>query len=149
MIVRPLTASDLAAARDLVHQLGYDVAAAEFGQRFDRIAASPDHFIAAADLGGELVGLVHAFQRAALEKPCEAVIQALVVRDTCRRSGVGRGLMCAAEQWAAARDLTHVVLHTRIDRAAARLFYESLGYEISATSDLMRKSLGCRTSGYD
>jgi ribosomal protein S18 acetylase RimI-like enzyme len=49
--------------------------------------------------------------------------------------------MDAAESWALARGLTHIVLHTRIDRDDARAFYEHLGYRRAATSHLMSKSL--------
>jgi GNAT superfamily N-acetyltransferase len=57
-----------------------------------------------------------------------AWVEEVFVRDEDRGRGVGRILMRAFEQWAAARDCTLVALATR--RAAP--FYRALGYEESA-----------------
>jgi GNAT superfamily N-acetyltransferase len=57
-----------------------------------------------------------------------AWVEEVFVRDQERGRGVGRILMSAFEQWAAARDCTLVALATR--RAAP--FYRALGYEESA-----------------
>ena len=85
--------------------------------------------------------MIHAYERPALEKPCEAVVQSLVVHSCARKKGVGRVLMIAAEAWACARGIWYVVLHTRIDRDDARAFYERIGYTRVATSHLMSKRL--------
>lgn len=57
-----------------------------------------------------------------------AWVEEVFVRHQDRGRGVGRILMSAFEQWAAARDCTLVALATR--RAAP--FYRALGYEESA-----------------
>jgi GNAT superfamily N-acetyltransferase len=57
-----------------------------------------------------------------------AWVEEVFVRDQDRGRGVGRVLMSAFEQWAAARDCALVALATR--RAAP--FYRALGYEESA-----------------
>jgi GNAT superfamily N-acetyltransferase len=57
-----------------------------------------------------------------------AWVEEVFVRDQDRGRGVGRVLMSAFEQWAAARDCHLVALATR--RAAP--FYRALGYEESA-----------------
>jgi GNAT superfamily N-acetyltransferase len=49
--------------------------------------------------GGALVALCHVFARPALDKPPEAIVQALVVDQACRGEGVGRIMMAAAERW--------------------------------------------------
>jgi len=64
-----------------------------------------------------------------------------VVDAAQRAHGVGAALMRDAEAWARARGLVSVVLYTRVDRDAARTFYEKLGYEPVATSHLMRREL--------
>ncbi|HEX4093813.1 MAG TPA: GNAT family N-acetyltransferase [Trebonia sp.] len=56
-------------------------------------------------------------------------VEEIVVRDQERGQGVGRVLMEAFEQWAAARQCALIALATR--RAAP--FYRALGYEESAT----------------
>jgi ribosomal protein S18 acetylase RimI-like enzyme len=49
--------------------------------------------------------------------------------------------MASVETWARSQGLTHVVLHTRVERDDARAFYEYLGYHKAATSHLMSKAL--------
>jgi GNAT superfamily N-acetyltransferase len=121
MHVRPLRSSDVEAASGLLRQLGYDVAPEELAARLQRVLASAPHYGAVAvDDGGRVVGLAHAYERPALEKPCEAVVQAVVVERGARRSGAGRLLMASVEEWARARGLTHIALHTRADRDDAR-----------------------------
>jgi GNAT superfamily N-acetyltransferase len=64
-------------------------------------------------------------------------VEEVVVRDEVRGRGIGRTLMSAFEDWAAAEGCTLVALATR--RAAP--FYRALGYEESAA--YFRKVLGC------
>jgi GNAT superfamily N-acetyltransferase len=141
MRIRPLAAKDISAAVALLRQLGYAVDSAEIAERIARVAAAAGHRAVVAELSGRIVGLLHVFERAALEKPSEAVVQALVVDEASRGTGVGRVLMREAEDWARARGLASIALHTRIDRDDARAFYASLGYETAATAHLMRKTL--------
>jgi len=79
--------------------------------------------------------------RPALDKPSEAVVQALVVDQTCRGEGVGRGMMAAAESWAMDRGYTSIALASEVGRFAAHAFYQHLGYQRVATSNLFRKNL--------
>lgn len=58
-----------------------------------------------------------------------AWVEEIAVRGRSRNQGIGRALMDAFEQWAAAQGCALVALATR--RAAA--FYRALGYEESAT----------------
>jgi GNAT superfamily N-acetyltransferase len=133
----PLQPSDLAGVRGLLQQLGYEVAEAELAGRMAGVLQAPDHWLAVAELEGRPAGLLHVFKRPALEKPCEAVVQALVVDAGLRGRGIGRALMRAAEAWARAQGVGSVALHTR----QAQTFYEGLGYRRIASSDLMRKAL--------
>jgi ribosomal protein S18 acetylase RimI-like enzyme len=139
--IRLLRPDDLPIAAELLRQLGYVTSTDELAGRIDRVLASGSHFAGVAEDGGRIVGLVHAYERAALEKPCEAVVQSLVVDTRARKAGAGRLLMAAAETWARAKGLGNVVLHTRIDRDDARAFYERIGYRRAATSHLMSKRL--------
>lgn len=141
MQVRSLSPSDVEIATELLRQLGYELSPSEAARRIARVLADKDHYAAVADDNGQVLGLIHAFERAALEKPREAVVQSLVVHNCARKRGIGKVLMAAAHAWARERGLEHVVLHTRIHREDARAFYEHLGYERAATAHLMRKSL--------
>jgi len=141
MPIRLLQSSDQRVASDLLRQLGYDVAPTELASRINRVLANPTHFAAVAEESGKIYGLVHAYERPALEKAYEVVLQSLVVDQSARRRGIGKGLMIAAEAWAKSRGIEQVVLHTRIDRDDARPFYEHIGYNLTATSHLMAKRL--------
>lgn len=135
--VRPFRQSDLAAVRDLLRQLGYDISEAELAGRIARVGEAAGHHCVMAELDGRVAGMLHVFARRALEKPCEAVVQALVVDAGLRGRGLGSALMRLAETWASAQGLGSIALHTR----HAQAFYEAIGYDRIASSDLMRKAL--------
>jgi GNAT superfamily N-acetyltransferase len=137
MIIRDARPADMARVRRLIAQLADVPDEAEFHGRFERVAAEPGHRIIVAEMAGEVVGVLHVFERPALEKPCEAIVQALVVDDARRGRGIGEALMREAEAWAATRKLASTALYTRIDRERARMFYERIGYRLKATSHLM------------
>lgn len=141
MIVRDLLPADLPVAAVLLDQLGYAMDEGEVRKRFERVLRAPDHRARVAEMDGPVVGLLHVFERPALEKPCEAVVQAIVVDARTRGAGVGAALMADAEAWARARGLTSVTLYTNIGREPAHAFYEGLGYSKTGTSHLMRRGL--------
>ena len=137
MILRDATPADFGAVRRLLDQLGYAPNEAEFRRRFDSVRATAGHRIIVAEEGGTIAGVLHVFERPALDKGCEAVVQALVVDDSVRSRGVGEALMREAEAWAASRGLPTTSLYTSIKRDRAHAFYERLGYRIKGTSHLM------------
>jgi GNAT superfamily N-acetyltransferase len=137
MIVRDIQSSDIPAVRRLIGQLADAPDESEFRRRFERVAATSGHRIIVAEVDREVVGILHVFERPALEKPCEAVVQALVVDRDRRGAGIGAALMREAEAWASRRKLASTALYTRIDRDKARAFYERIGYRLKATSHLM------------
>jgi ribosomal protein S18 acetylase RimI-like enzyme len=139
MIIREARLGDVASIHRLIGQLVHAPEEVEFRARFQNVAGAPGHRIVVAELDGKVVGVLHVFARPALEKPCEAVVQALVVDSACRSAGVGEALMREAESWAAQRGLSSTALYTRIDRDRARAFYERIGYRLKGTSRLMGK----------
>ena len=136
-----MTAQDLPRARGLLAQLGYDLSEDTVARRFASVTEAGDHVLLIAELGEEVVGLLHAFARPALEKPPEVVVQALVVDVQRRKAGIGAGLMAAAERWASERGFASVALASQVARDDAHEFYRRLGYETVATSHVMRKRL--------
>ena len=141
MIVRDAQPSDISAVHRLIGQLADAPDEAAFRARFERALATDDHRIIVAEVEGKVVGILHMFERPALEKPCEAVVQALVVDSEARSSGVGEALMHEAEAWAQQRKLPSVSLYSRVDRKRAHAFYERIGYRIKATSVRMDRGL--------
>ena len=88
--IRPMAEADLPAACLLLEQLGYAVDAGEAARRFAGLGRAQDHAVLIATLEGRVVALMHIYARPALEKPPEAVVQALVVDTHCRKGGIGR-----------------------------------------------------------
>ncbi|SJZ53033.1 Predicted N-acetyltransferase YhbS [Enhydrobacter aerosaccus] len=141
MIVRDLQPADLPAVVGLLDQLGYALEGAEVEARLQQVRQAPGHRVRVAEREGKVVGLLHVFERPALEKPREAIVQSLVVDATVRGSGIGAALMRDAEGWARDRSLVSVALYTQIGREAAHAFYETIGYAKANTSHLMRRYL--------
>jgi len=139
MIVRDARPADVSAVHRLIGQLADSADEAAFRARFERVLATDDHRIIVAEVEGKVVGVLHMFERPALEKPCEAVVQALVVDSEARSSGVGEALMREAE--AQSRKLPSVSLYSRVDRQRAHAFYERIGYRVKATSVRMERGL--------
>ena len=136
-----MQARDVAAVRQLLDQLGYSLEPEEVRRRLDTVSNAPGHGVFIAEVDGKPVALLHLFERPALEKPPEAVVQALVVDRTSRASGIGGQMMAFAERWARERGLPSVCLTSRIDRGGSHAFYARPGYERVATSHMFRKQL--------
>lgn len=141
MMVRDARPADASAVHRLIGQLADAPDEAAFRARFERVLATDDHRIVVAEVEGKVVGVLHMFERPALEKPCEAVVQALVVDSEARSSGVGEALMHEAEAWAQQRKLPSVSLYSRVDRKRAHAFYERIGYSVKSTSVRMDRGL--------
>jgi GNAT superfamily N-acetyltransferase len=138
--VRRMAPNDVPASRALLRQLGYPMDAQEVRRRYEAVAMSRDHILMVAEQGGSVIALCHTFARPALDKPPEAVVQALVVDPASRALGVGKMMMAAVEAWAADRGYTSVTLGSSVSRSDAHAFYEAIGYAREATSHLFRKT---------
>ena len=140
--VRPMAEVDITAGRSLLGQLGYDLTLAEMRRRYIAVADSAGHTVLVAECDGRLVGLMHLYVRPALDKPPEAIVQAIVIDTDSRNRGIGKSLMSAAERWARERGYTSVALYSNVSRDGAHSFYNALGYCLVATSHLFRRNLG-------
>lgn len=133
--MRRMTAKDLPVARTLLSHLGYTLEAQELHDRYQAVAQSADHTLLVAEEAGSVIALCHIYARPALDKPPEAVVQALVVDRAHQGRGIGKRMMAAAERWAAARGFTSVSLASHVSRSDAHAFYEGgFGYQRVATS---------------
>jgi predicted N-acetyltransferase YhbS len=142
MVVRPITEADIAPATGLLAQLGYPMSEAEVARRLQMVRAAHGHRVWVAEDGGQVIGLLHAFFRAALEKPPEVVVQALVVDASRRSQRIGERLMQVAEQFARDSGSATVSLYSGVPRTDTHRFYERHGYAKIGPSYLMRKALG-------
>jgi GNAT superfamily N-acetyltransferase len=139
--IRPMRAEDIQPSRKLLSELGYPLSREELRRRYDSVMEAAGHTLLVADDDGHIIALCHVYARPALDKPPEAVVQALVVDQACRGRGVGRDMMVAAEAWASDHGFTSVALYSNTVRADAHAFYRTIGYQDMATSQLFRKSL--------
>jgi GNAT superfamily N-acetyltransferase len=138
---RPMVLDDVSCCLNLLAQLGYELEHREAERRFLAITTFPGHSLLVAERGKRIVGLLHVYARPALEKPPEAVVQAVVVDRSFRGSGIGKAFMAAAERWAFDRGYRSVSLSSNIARGEAHAFYEAIGYRRFASSHLFRKEL--------
>jgi len=136
-----MTTEDIQPSRELLSQLGYPLGSKELRRRYDSVMGTADHALLVAEDEGDIIALCHVYARPALDKPPEAVVQALVVNQAYRGRGVGRDMMMAAETWAGDHGFTSVALYSNALRSDAHAFYETIGYRLTATSHLFRKSL--------
>jgi GNAT superfamily N-acetyltransferase len=142
--IRPVGPDDLPGLPNLLAQLGYPMPAEEAARRLAAVQATPGHAVLVAVREGAVLGLMHLFLRPALEKPPEAVVQALVVEAGLRGSGLGTRLLRAAEDWARAHGQPSVSLHSGAQRAAAHAFYAAQGYARVGSAVLFRKPVESR-----
>jgi GNAT superfamily N-acetyltransferase len=127
--VRPVAAHDAAAVASLSTQLGYSSAPPQAAARLDALKDHPDLRALVAEQDGQVVGFIGlmvfpAFHRDGLH----GYINALVVDEKVRGSGVGGALLKAAEAWFEERGVKRVNLTTALHREAAHSFYEKRGY---------------------
>jgi GNAT superfamily N-acetyltransferase len=85
---------------------------------------------AGAAAAGTAAGFAAVHRVPYFERPgAWARVVALSVDAAHRRAGVGRGLMAAAERWAAVHGCVAMEVTSLRSREAAHRFYAALGYE--------------------
>jgi GNAT superfamily N-acetyltransferase len=140
--VRSAAPADAAAIARLSAQLGYPAAVPALATRLQRLLASEDQAVyVAADPSGEVVGWIHGAEQLLVESGARCEILGLVVDEIVRRSGIGRQLVAAAEEWALTRGLSEVSVRSAVSRAESHPFYEQLGYERVKSQHVYRKRL--------
>jgi len=87
-----------------------------------------------AEVAGQLVGFACVWARVKPDEPDDdpseyAFVSDLVVRSTCRRRGIGKELLSAAEGHARAHGARTLRLGVLAGNAAARRLYASAGFE--------------------
>jgi len=137
--IRNMIDADITSVRPLIRQLGYNLDHKTLEERFRSVMNSPDHHVFVYEIDGQLTGFLHIYGRPALEKPIDAIVQAIVIDEAYRHAGIGSDLMEAAEEWATAHGYSSVALYANVDREDANTFYLHLGYCQEATSHFLRK----------
>jgi GNAT superfamily N-acetyltransferase len=110
--------------------MSFEFSAARFREHYPSLLADDGACLLLAVSGSMSVGYLLGFRHLTFyANGPVGWVEEIVVLDQERGHGVGRLLMGAFEQWAAAQDCALVALATR--RAAP--FYRALGYQESAT----------------
>ena len=142
--IRQAEFGDVDAVADLAAALAmsFEFSAARFRENYQSLLAEEDACLLLAVDGHESVGYLLGFRHLTFyANGPVGWVEEIVVRDEERGRGIGRILMNAFEQWAAAQGCALVALATR--RAAP--FYRALGYAESAA--YFRKILGDSQAG--
>ncbi|MEV5894783.1 GNAT family N-acetyltransferase [Nonomuraea fuscirosea] len=87
-------------------------------------------FVAEAE--GEVAGVVSVSTQRHFTGPMEAYIGELAVAPHAARTGLGRRLLSAAEDWARQQGVSHMTLETAAGNTTARRFYAAAGYREEA-----------------
>jgi GNAT superfamily N-acetyltransferase len=141
-VIRAATLDDAADIARLSAQLGYPADVAVFADRLERILPLRTHAVLVYESeNGRLAGFIGLEQRLTVESGDKAEIVGLVVDADARRTGAGRKLIAAAEDWTRARGLRELFLRSNIVRPEAHAFYPALGFERSKTQHVYRKTL--------
>ena len=72
--------------------------------------------------GGDIIAFAHVHETTTLMSDPRAELNAIVVDQSARGTGIGRALIKAAEEWARSRNLTNLRLGTRTTRTETHEF---------------------------
>ncbi len=140
--IRAPRIDDAASLARLSTQLGYPATPKQVVHRLEAILRDPAAVIFIAELeAGGVAGFIHLLHEHLIESDPRAEVAGLIVDEDCRGLGVGRALMARAEEWALERGCRFVNLRSKLSRAAAHAFYETLGYENYKTQKAFRKDV--------
>jgi ribosomal protein S18 acetylase RimI-like enzyme len=92
-------------------------------------AREDGHTVLVALLNGRVAGFVSLVERRHFTGQADAYVGELITDEALEGRGAGRALMAAAQQWAAGRGLSRIILDTGVRNHRARRFYERLGFE--------------------
>ena len=132
----------LSLARLCRDALGYDYPPEQLSEKLALISADPGQrvFVAVSEEGLP-VGFIHTQVYDVLYAPTMLNILGLAVDSACRRQGIGRALLSAAELDARHRGIGVVRLVSGQERTEAHRFYEQNGYQRSKTQLNLKKKL--------
>lgn len=141
--IRPIRADDAPRLAELLAQLGYPSELDAVTDRLARVleAGTQQLMVAAPDDDSRIDGYISVERRLLLHEDEHVEITGLVVDSATRRSGVGRILVNAAEEWALQHGLHTIVVRSNVTRSESHPFYEGIGYERTKTSHIYHKEI--------
>lgn len=140
-VIRKFAADDLTALATLVADLGYEATADALSERMSQLRGNSDHYVDVAEVGGEVLGFALCYERPAVEKPMALIVQAIVIDEKSRSSGLGSLLMDHVESRAIALGINRVYLSSNVDRTDAHTFYTGRGNQKLAEAGVFERVL--------
>ncbi len=122
-------------------EMGYDYPPDKTREKLCALLESGKDKILVAELAGQVVGYVHLNDYDLLYADHMKNIMGIAVSSRCRRMGIGRKLLTAAEGWAKESGADAVRLVSGETRTGAHAFYRSLGYEGNKKQLNLKKKL--------
>ena len=119
---------DSAEVARLCTQLGYPATADDMAARLSVVISAGDRQVFVVEDGDRLLGWIGIELRITLETGRKAEIVGLVVDAQVRRSGTGRALVEAAENWVRQHGLDAVTVRSNTVRVESHPFYEGIGF---------------------
>jgi GNAT superfamily N-acetyltransferase len=142
ILVRVMSPEDATTVAALAGELGYPASASDISTRYQAIERDPDaRLFVAQNADGVVVGWIHVQALHFLESDARGEIEGLVVAASARRTGVGRLLVRAAEDWTISRGLRLIGVRSNQVRTEAKMFYERIGFGVVKTQNVFRKTL--------
>jgi predicted N-acetyltransferase YhbS len=114
--------------------LGYDFPEEKTSAQLRRILHSKAACVFVAEKDCRVVGYIHAADYECCYSENMVNVMALAVDGSARRTGIGKMLLTAAEDWAREKGAAGIRLSSGIDRTGAHKFYESCGYSFRKDS---------------
>jgi GNAT superfamily N-acetyltransferase len=141
--IRPICATDAPRLSVLLVQLGYPSELDAVTSRLAGILSSATQqvLVAVPADDSRIGGYIGAERRLSPHSDEHVEITDLVVDSAARRSGLGRILVNAAEQWALQHGLHTMVVRSNVVRPESHPFYEGIGYQRTTTSHTYRKEI--------
>jgi GNAT superfamily N-acetyltransferase len=128
--IRHADQTDAEGIAGLLEELGYPAPPSAIPARLERMLSEPGQTVLVATRGRRVIGLATVIIRHVLVDDAPfARLSALVVADGERRRGIGRALVRASEDVAAAAGCSAIEVTSGDHRPAAHDFYRRLGFE--------------------
>ncbi len=148
MQIRPVVPEDSAAWLDMRNDLWPDEEGKSHAREIERYFAGelrmPLEVLVAVDARGGIVGFAELSIRAYADD-CEtenvAYLEGWYVVPSARRSGVGRALMAAAEEWGRRQGCSEFGSDAHLDNETSAIAHKALGFAETAQLRLFRKRL--------
>jgi GNAT superfamily N-acetyltransferase len=140
--IRSAEERDIADLARLAGELGYPSTPEQIRKRFALVKTESHHAtFVAVNNGGAVIGWIHLSEARSIETEPRAEITGLVVDANFRSGGAGRLLVERGEDWALQRGLTVIGVRSNIIRERTHVFYERLGYAVTKTQKVFRKTI--------